>query len=269
MPAAAEQRHLPPHPRRGSRPVTGPAEALRGPAGQAAGHAPQRRHAGLPRRRDEAAAGAQRAAVGGGGAGPQPHGAPQPQGARQGGAQTHCSAQNRASARRWPTAGCAGTCVVAACWLVVEEITQLDMALWADRREVPAAGRCPRCWTLGPGGARPRRGAPARAHGEHALRPRRLRVRALDAAQAAGAAARHAAQPRGDLRQLPEAHASGPGASGPGVGPPDGAPPVRRRLAGDRLRSTGNGVGATRAPRCDRPGPARCAPARRRAPAAV
>ena len=35
-------------------------------------------------------------------------------------------------------------------WLVVEEITQLDMALWADlacvaerRREVPAAGRLP------------------------------------------------------------------------------------------------------------------------------
>ena len=37
--------------------------------------------------------------------------------------------------RRRPTTGCAGTCAGAAQkldWLVVEEITQLDMALWAD-----------------------------------------------------------------------------------------------------------------------------------------
>ena len=78
-------------------------------------------------------------------------------------------------------------------WLVVEEITQLDMALWADlrgaerRREVPAAGRLPavagRAGLLGrathqravgaqPAHPRPGRRAQARAHGEHALRPR-------------------------------------------------------------------------------------------------
>ena len=45
---------------------------------------------------------------------------------------THCSAQNLDQGRRRPTTGCAGTCAQKLDWLVVEEITQLDIALWAE-----------------------------------------------------------------------------------------------------------------------------------------
>ena len=62
-------------------------------------------------------------------------------------------------------------------WLVVEEITQLDMALWADLACVGLnADVCRPCWTPGPGDSsarrwsiahpRPGRRAQARAYGE-------------------------------------------------------------------------------------------------------
>ena len=56
------------------------------------------------------------------------------------------------------------------------------------------------------------------------------------AAEAAGAAARHKAQPRRHLRQLPGFDSARPRQAGSGLRPPVSAPPVRGRVAGDQLR---------------------------------
>ena len=76
---------------------------------------------------------------------------------------THCSAQNLAlgaqTADHWVCRYVCGGSAQRLDWLVAEEITQLDMALWADlrgaeqRREVLVAGQLPTapCWTPGPG----------------------------------------------------------------------------------------------------------------------
>ena len=106
-------------------------------------------------------------------------------------------------------------------WLVVEEITQLDMALWADLACVglndvnPAAGRLPavagRAGLLGraahqravgaqPAHPRPGRRAQAQAHGEHALRPRHLQLREVAAGRRGGVP--HAGAGQGELKEL-------------------------------------------------------------------
>ena len=76
---------------------------------------------------------------------------------------THCSAQNLGlgaqTADHWVRRYARNGSVQKLDWLVVEEITQLDMALWADLACVGLnpdvkflpSGSCPRCWTPGPG----------------------------------------------------------------------------------------------------------------------
>ena len=88
-------------------------------------------------------------------------------------------------------------------WLVVEEITQLDMALWADLacvglnadvkflllgdfRQLLGWAAHQRAVGAQPADPRPGRRAQARAHGEHALRPRHLQLRAVAAGRRGG-----------------------------------------------------------------------------------
>ena len=140
------------------------AEALRGAAAGAGGAAPPGRHAGLPRGRDEAVAGQQPGAAHGGGAaqtteverggrprGPLPGGqlpaAHGPAGHRKNTpGPDHCCEAARAgrggapgvqdallrAADHWVRRYVRGGSAQKLDWLVVEEITQLDMALWAD-----------------------------------------------------------------------------------------------------------------------------------------
>ena len=117
---------------------------------------------------------------------------------------THCSAQNLGlgaqMADHWVRRYVRGGSAQKLNWLVVEEITQLDMALWADLacvglnadvkflllgERLPAVagragllGRAAHQRAVGAQPARPRPGrrAQARAHGEHALRPRHLQL---------------------------------------------------------------------------------------------
>ena len=165
--------------------------------------APPGRHAGLPRRRDEAVAGQQPGAAHGGGApqtteverggrprGPLPGGqlpaahgpaghrkdAPGPdhcgEAREQGEAvhlvsKTRCSAQNLGlgaqTADRWVRRYVRRGSAQKLDWLVVEEIAQLDMALWTDLACVGLnvkfllLGSCRPCWTPGPGGPSARR----------------------------------------------------------------------------------------------------------------
>ena len=77
------------------------------------------------------------------------------------------------------------------------------------RREVPAAGRLPAVAGAQPTHPRPGRRAQARAHGEHALRPRHLQLREVAAGQRGG---------------VPHA--------GAGQGEVEGALPLQARVAG-------------------------------------
>ena len=108
--------------------------------------------------------------------------------------------------RRRPTRYVRGGSAQKLDWLVVEEITQLDMALWADLACVglnadvkfllltlPAVagragllGRAAHQRAVGaqPAHPRPGRRAQARAHREHALRPRHLQLREVAAGPA-------------------------------------------------------------------------------------
>ena len=107
---------------------------------------------------------------------------------------THCSAQNLGlgaqTANHWVRRNVRGGSAQKLDWLVVEEITQLDMALWADLACVGLKflllgdgragllGRAAHQRAVGaqPTNPRPGRRAQARAHGEHALRPRHLQL---------------------------------------------------------------------------------------------
>ena len=141
---------------------------------------------------------------------------------------THCSAQNLGlrpqTADHWVRRYVRGGSAQKLDWLVVEEITQPDMALWADLacvglndvRFLLLRDFRP-CWTPGPGGPfgaqpahpRPGRRAQARAHGEHALRPRHLQLREVAAGRRGG---------------VPHA--------GAGQGEAEGALPLQARVAG-------------------------------------
>ena len=69
---------------------------------------------------------------------------------------THCSAQNLGlgaqTADHWVRRYVRGGSAQKLDWLVVEEITQLDMALWADLACVGLNASCRPCWNSGPGG---------------------------------------------------------------------------------------------------------------------
>ena len=123
---------------------------------------------------------------------------------------THCSAQNLGlgaqTADHWVRRYVRGGSAQKLDWLVVEEITQLDTALWADLacvglnadvkflllgdfRQLPAVldrAAHQRAFGAQPTHPRPGRRAQARAHGEHALRPRHLQLREVAAGRRGG-----------------------------------------------------------------------------------